>query len=32
LARQLRRQLPSLRIGVFEQETESSAKVGEATV
>jgi flavin-dependent dehydrogenase len=32
LARQLHRQLPSLRVGVFEQETEPSAKVGEATV
>lgn len=32
LARQLRRALPQLRIGVFEKTTESSYKVGESTV
>ena len=32
LARQLRRQLPALRVAVFEQETERAFKVGEATV
>jgi flavin-dependent dehydrogenase len=32
LARQLRRRLPDLRVGVFEKSTESSYKVGEATV
>ena len=32
LARQLRRTLPQLRVGVFEKTTESSYKVGESTV
>ena len=32
LARQLTRQLPGLRIAVFERSTETSFKVGEATV
>ena len=32
LARQLRRALPELRIGLFERETTASYKVGEATV
>ncbi len=32
LARQLRRTLPQLRVGVFEKATESSYKVGESTV
>lgn len=32
LARQLRRQLPALRVGLFERETGTDYKVGEATV
>ncbi len=32
LARQLRRQAPELTVGIFEQETATSFKVGEATV
>lgn len=32
LARQLRRQIPSLRVALFERETRPSAKVGEALV
>lgn len=32
LARQLRRQAPELSVGLFEQDTETSFKVGEATV
>ena len=32
LARQLRRRLPELRIGVFEKSTGTSYKVGEASV
>ena len=32
LARQLRRTLPELRIGLFERSTSTSYKVGEATV